>query len=105
MIIAIVFFPLQGLSIQPCEPLNPRAVRTDIGGRVCTQCAGQEARSAGCKLYLACLQTPGLRGCSKPRARCLHARASASPSTRWQQPRARARARGQPNAHACQPKR
>ena len=55
MIIAIVFFPLQGLSIQPCKPLNQRAVRTDIGGRVCTQCAG-------CKLYLACLQTPGLRG-------------------------------------------
>uniref|UniRef100_B9HXQ3 Uncharacterized protein n=1 Tax=Populus trichocarpa TaxID=3694 RepID=B9HXQ3_POPTR len=56
-----------GLLIQPCEPLNPRAVRTDIGGWVCTQRAGQEARSAGCRPYLACLQTRSPWGCSQAR--------------------------------------
>jgi len=52
MIIVIIFFfhfsSLQGIPIQPRGPLNPRAVRIELGYRVCTQRAG--------------LQTPGLQG-------------------------------------------
>jgi len=47
-------------------PLNPRAVRTDLDGWVCTQRAGPEARSAG-------LQTLP-RWSADPRVARLHTR-------------------------------
>jgi len=85
----------------------------------------QRPGARGCRPCLAGMQTPGSQGCTlactgdaarraglpyhlrhgRPRARCLHARALASPSARWQQPRARAGARGLPHSQAWQPKR
>jgi len=43
-----------------------------------------DPRLAGCRPFLVNLQTPGSR-LGKPRAMCLHARTSTSPSARWLQ--------------------
>jgi len=44
LLLCFFFLYLQGLPIQQRRPLNPRAVRTDLGNRVWTQHVGLQAR-------------------------------------------------------------
>jgi len=80
---------LQGLSIQPRESLNSRAVRTDLGGWIYTQRAGLPARRLGLQTLPRGAADPlalGLQPSAqvfpqgprlgRPRTRCLNARAS-----------------------------
>ena len=66
IIIVIIFFlyfsSLQSLSIQPCGSLNPRGVRTNLDGRVCTQCASLLARHLGLQTLLHGSAHPRLAG-------------------------------------------
>jgi len=67
------FSSLQGLPIQPRRSLNPRVVRTNLGGRICTQHMGllgkrlrlQTLLHGSADLRLVGLQTRLLWGCSQ----------------------------------------
>ena len=82
------FSSLQGLPIQPRRSLNPRVVRTDLGGRICTQRVGllgkclrlQTLLHGSAHPRLASLQTSGLWGCTPARFEAAAKRAGLPPA-------------------------
>ena len=73
------FSSLQGLLIQPCGSLNPRAVRIDLGGRVSTQHASLLVGRSGLQTLPRMFAHPLALGCSQ-------ARGSAPSTQDWADP-------------------
>ena len=88
IIIAIVFFPPAGsadLTVRASKPKGGQNRHRRSGLHPVRGSGGQEP---GCRPYLACLQTPGLRGC-RPARRGAAARCTGLPLApkAWQTPR------------------
>ena len=111
IIIVIIFFlyfsSLQSLSIQPCGSLNPRGVRTNLDGRVCTQCASLLARHLGLQTLLHGSAHPRLAGLglqTQARSRAAARRAGLPPAPKvGQTPHQVFAAQGRGQAHVVVP--